>query len=284
MRVFVMGGTGVIGRRLVPLLVSAGYDVTVSSRSGESFAELSTLGVKGVVMDALEADSVSAALLAASPEVVIHQATDLSKRDSQANARLRRDGTRHLVDAAKKVGARKIVAQSISWAYEPGSTPAEEATPLDDDAEPSRAVSVRGVRALESAVSEIAEHVVLRYGTLYGPGTWFAPGGPIAGALAQGMLPANDAVSSFLHVEDAAAAAVQALEWDSGTYNIVDDVPAPASAWVPVAAKALGAPVPSPTDGGGGTWERGARNAKARSAGWVPVYPSWSSGFRTAMA
>ncbi|MZD07676.1 NAD-dependent epimerase/dehydratase family protein [Streptomyces sp. SID5785] len=284
MRVFVMGGTGVIGRRLLPRLVDAGHEVTVSSRSRACFTELGAMGVQGVVMDALDADSVSAALQDASPEVVMHQATDLSKRDAQANARLRREGTRHLVDAAKTAGVRRIVAQSIAWAYEPGPTPADETTPLDDDLDPGRAVSVGGVRALESAVSEIAEHVVLRYGTLYGPGTWFAPDGPVADALAHGMLPADEAVSSFLQVEDAAAAAVQALEWAPGTYNIVDDEPAPASAWVPVLAGMWGAPVPSPGREGGGTWERGARNAKARAAGWVPLCPTWRSGFRTAMA
>ncbi|MET9042836.1 hypothetical protein ABZX34_08100 [Streptomyces sp. NPDC004362] len=133
-------------------------------------------------------------------------------------------------------------------------------------------------------MAEMQEHVVLRYGTLYGPGTWYAPDGLISAALARGAVPADDAVTSFLHVADAAMAAVSALTWPSGTFNIVDDEPAPAHEWVPVLADVLGAPVPPRAEGGGAPWERGADNARATSLGWRPIHPSWRSGFRTALA
>jgi nucleoside-diphosphate-sugar epimerase len=174
-----------------------------------------------------------------------------------------------------------MIAQSISWAYEPGYEPADEDTPLDTAVEGPRSIPVSGVLALEAAVAEIPQHVVLRYGALYGPGTWYEPDGPIAQALTRGLLPANDAVTSFLHVEDAALAALLALQWPSGTYNIVDDDPAPAHAWVPALADVLGVPAPHRTAGGGGTFERGASNARARSQGWMPIHPSWRLGFRS---
>ncbi|MEU6491001.1 NAD(P)-dependent oxidoreductase [Streptomyces sp. NPDC046984] len=283
MRVFVAGGTGVIGRQLIPLLVKDGHDVVVATRSEGNVPALRAAGVEGVVMDALDAASVTAAVLGAAPDIVVHQLTSLATHDSVANARIRQEGTRHLVDAAEKAGVRRMVAQSISWAYRPGTGPADEETPLDTEADGPRAVPVGGVRALESAVAEMEEHVVLRYGTLYGPGTWYAPDGLITAALARGAVPADDAVSSFLHVADAAMAALSALTWPSGTFNIVDDEPAPAHEWVPVLADALGAPVPPRTEGGGAPWERGAGNARATSLGWRPIHPSWRSGFRTAL-
>jgi nucleoside-diphosphate-sugar epimerase len=279
-RIFVAGGTGAIGRQLVPLLVKHGHDVVVATRDEDKVPTLRTAGVEGVVMDALDAESVTRAVLGAAPDVVVHQLTSLTVHDSALNARIRREGTRHLVDTAKKAGVRRMIAQSISWAYQPGTDPADEDTPLDTGAEGPRSVPMGGVLALEAALAEIPEHVVLRYGALYGPGTWYVPGGPIAQALTSGLLPADDAVTSFLHVEDAALAALLALQWPSGTYNIVDDDPAPAHAWVPVLADVLGVPTPPRTAGGGGTFERGASNARARSQGWMPLHPSWRLGFR----
>jgi nucleoside-diphosphate-sugar epimerase len=235
--------------------------------------------------DALDAAGLRDAVHAAAPDVVIHQLTDLSGADGAANGRIRREGTRNLVDAALAAGVGRIVAQSISWAYAPGDGPADEATPLDGTAAQPRARTVAAVRALEETAAEVETAVLLRYGLLYGPGTWYAPGGAVAAALAGdrsapflGSTVANDAVSSFVHVADAASAALAALGWPGGPVNIVDDDPAPAHEWLPALAKALGAPAPDRIPGRQ-EWERGARNTLARSRGWRPEWPTWRSGF-----
>jgi nucleoside-diphosphate-sugar epimerase len=142
-------------------------------------------------------------------------------------------------------------------------------------------VPVGGVIALESIVAEMPEYVLLRYGALYGPGTAYAAGGLLAEALTRGYVPANDGVTSFLHVEDAALAALGGLSWPSGTYNIVDDDPAPAHQWVPLLAEILRAAAPERSEGRA-PWERGATNTRARDLGWLPIYASWRFGFRTA--
>jgi nucleoside-diphosphate-sugar epimerase len=195
---------------------------------------------------------------------------------------MRRTGTRNLVDAALAAGVRRIVAQSIAWAYEGGPDPADESTPLDRTAPAPRKTTIDGVAALENAVSELPEWVVLRYGLLYGPGTWYAPGARMAANALAGTLAADDDVSSFVHPDDAATAAVQALAWPSGaTVNVVDDEPAPAREWVPVFCEAVGAPPPaagSPVPRA--PWARGADNHYARKhLGWVPGHRSWRTGF-----
>jgi nucleoside-diphosphate-sugar epimerase len=290
MRIFVAGASGAVGRLMVPLLISAGHHVTGTARTAEGLARLQSHGATAVSVDVFDADSLGQAVAAASPDAVIHQLTALASGTSADNARMRREGTRNLVDAAIKAGVARIVAQSVSWAYEPGDTPADESVSLDLTAPPPRANLIGGITALEGTAAELAEHVVLRYGTLYGPGTWYAPGGLAAvrlrgespaAALAGvpfGPLEADDAVSSFVHVQDAAQAALAALQWPSGAVNIVDDEPAPAREWLPVLAGALQAPSPPAVAGRAG-WQRGASNALARSMGWKPLYPSWRTGF-----
>ncbi|MFJ3769147.1 NAD-dependent epimerase/dehydratase family protein [Streptomyces sp. NPDC090082] len=273
MRVLVAGATGAVGRQLAPRLEAAGHEVVGVSRRGPR------------PVDVLDAEAVRRAVARIAPDVVVHQLTDLAGADGAANNRVRVDGTRHLVDAARAVGVRRIVAQSISWAYAPGDAPADESVPLDPAGEPPRAGIVAGVRALESAVAELPEAVVLRYGILYGPGTWYAPGGAVAAALAGdpaarflGSLAADDSVSSFVHVADAAEAAVRALDWPPGAYNVVDDEPAPGHLWLPVLASALRVPAPERTEGRA-PWARGALNTRARALGWAPARPSWRTGF-----
>jgi nucleoside-diphosphate-sugar epimerase len=278
MRIFVAGATGAIGRILVPLLVEAGHDVVAGTRTASGVERLRELGATGRQVDVFDREALAEAVVSAAPDVVVHQLTALSGGSSADNARIRKEGTRNLVDAARKAGVTRIVAQGISWAYEPGTTPADESTPLDTGAPEPRATTIGGITALEDAVAEIPEHVVLRYGTFYGPNTWYAPGDFIARKLRAGELPAGDGVSSFVHVEDAARAAVLALGWPSGAVNVVDDEPAPAREWAPVLARAIGEPVPQPAEGGAG-WERGAANAKARSLGWEPKHPTWRTGF-----
>ncbi|GAA5196393.1 NAD(P)-dependent oxidoreductase [Rugosimonospora acidiphila] len=270
MRILLAGSTGVIGRRLEPLLTARGHEVTGVARNGP------------VAVDMLDRDAVAAAVRDARPDLVMHQLTSLGTGDFAANSRLRRVGTRNLVDAALSVGVRRIVAQSIAWAYEPGDDPARENTPFDpSDADPRRS-SVAGVAALEAAVAEAPEWVVLRYGTLYGPGTWYARDGLMAQQAAAGKLPATADVSSLLHIDDAAAAAVSALEWPTGAVNVCDDEPAPAAQWVPAFCAAVGATTPAVTEGRQQVWARGADNHYARKhLRWVPRYPSWRSGFAT---
>ncbi|MFB9467452.1 NAD-dependent epimerase/dehydratase family protein [Streptomyces cinereospinus] len=285
MRVFVAGATGAVGSLLVPMLVEAGHEVTGTSRSLAGIERIRSLGATGFQADALDAERLRHAVCAAAPEVVIHQLTDLSSADGAANGRMRREGTRNLVEAAKAAGVGRIVAQSISWAYAPGEGPAEEVVPLDSTAAQPRAQMVAAVRALEETAAELETAVLLRYGLLYGPGTWYAPGGAFAAALASdpsarflGSTVVNDAVSSFVHVADAAGAVLAALDWPGGPANIVDDEPAPAHEWLPALAKALGAPAPDPV-AGRQEWERGALNVLARSRGWQPQWPTWRTGF-----
>ncbi|SEK76272.1 NAD-dependent epimerase/dehydratase family protein [Streptacidiphilus jiangxiensis] len=287
MKIFLAGAGGALGRRLVPRLVAAGHEVVGTSRSAHGAERVRALGATPVVVDALDAAGLREAVASAAPEAVLHQLTDLSAADSAANSRLRREGTRNLVDAARAAGVSRIVAQSISWAYVGGDAPATEAEPLDLDAPAPRGATVAAVAELERICAELPDAVVLRNGLLYGPGTWYAPGGPVAAALrgeAAGPYLASvtphPGVSSFVHVDDAAAAVVAALAWPAGPVNVVDDEPAPASVWLPALAAALDAPVPTATPAAqAATWERGASNSLARSLGWIPERPTWRIGF-----
>ncbi|OGA66413.1 MAG: dTDP-glucose 4,6-dehydratase [Betaproteobacteria bacterium RIFCSPLOWO2_12_FULL_68_20] len=280
MRVFLAGATGAIGRQLVPLLRRAGHEVIGATRTAPGESALAAAGARPVRLDVLDREATIAALCEARPEAVIHQLTDLSAFDYEANARLRVVGTRNLVDAALAAGVRRMAAQSLAFAYAPGAGPAREDDPLDLGAEPPRRRTVEAVAALETAVAEMPEGVVLRYGLLYGPGTWYAPEGAHAEAVRSGKRAATPAVASFLHIEDAARAALAALDWPAGVVNIVDNEPARGTDWVPFLAALLGAP--DPPAGRGEPWERGASNARARTAlGWTPRWPSWRDGFRS---
>ncbi|WP_371404835.1 NAD(P)-dependent oxidoreductase [Kribbella sp. NBC_00662] len=292
MRIFIAGATGVIGRRLVPLLVADGHEVTALSRRSQ------VPGVTTVQGDVYDAAALREVVAAARPDVVMHQVTDLTSRDFAANARIRREGTRNLVDAALAAGVRRVISQSVAWAYEPGDVPADESTPLDlHAAEESRRGMVDAVATLEAITAEAPEWVVLRYGMLYGPDTWYTKGGLMADLAAAGRLPANADITSFLHIDDTAPAARAALTWPSGPVNIVDNDPAPASSWLPVFTQAIGAPTtpdartltPGEAAAAAGAtetagarrapWARGATNALARSLGWSPARPSWRTGF-----
>ncbi len=212
----------------------------------------------------------------------MHQLTALGSRDFAANSRIRREGTRNLVDAALAAGVRRVVSQSIAWAYEPGSTPAVESTPLDLHApDATRRATVEAVATLEAITAEAPEWVVLRYGMLYGPDTWYAKGALMADLATTGDLPAGPDITSFLHVDDAATAAAAALTWPTGPVNIVDNAPAPASTWSPAFAQSVGISpdVPTETSAARTSWARGASNAYARSLGWTPAHPTWRTGF-----
>ena len=214
MNIFLAGATGVIGRRLVPLLRDAGHTVTGTSRSQEKASAIEVLGARGVVVDVYDARALIDAMSAAHPDVVIHQMTDLPRSldggrpaEFEANARLRIEGTRNLMAAASVIGVSRVVAQSIAFAYAPGPGPRVETNPLD--VEGSRAATVGAVVSLEDQVLNAPgiDGVVLRYSRLYGRGTWYAaPGGP-----------------GSLHVDAAAHAALLAVAKGRGIYNIAED-------------------------------------------------------------
>lgn len=217
MKVFFAGASGAIGRRLLPMLLERDYQVLAVSRSTQRAAALEAAGARAMVLDVYDAAALHAALLEFQPRWVIHQLTDLPAGLAPAlmpaaqprNARLRREGTANLVAAARAAGVERLVAQSIAWAYAPGELPLHEEQPLDLGAEGPRAVSVGGVAALEDAVlgARPMEGIVLRYGRLYGPGTGAESADP----------------RLAVHVDDAARAALLALEWGAhGVYNVAE--------------------------------------------------------------
>jgi nucleoside-diphosphate-sugar epimerase len=230
--IFVAGAAGAIGRQLLPMLIGAGYEVFGTTRNPGKTAQMEAMGVRPVLVDVFHRDSLIAAVGEAKPDVIIHQLTDLSAPDFAANDRLRIDGTRNLVDAAKAAGVRRMIAQSLAIVYSHEVEPATEQDPLADDS-PTLRDTVKGVRSLEAAVEELPEGIILRYGLLYGPGTWYSRIGPFAGAVRHGEQPASNGVSSFIHVEDAARAAMLAIDWPAGVVNIVDDEPAAGTEWLP---------------------------------------------------
>nr|WP_042191536.1 NAD-dependent epimerase/dehydratase family protein [Kibdelosporangium sp. MJ126-NF4]CEL20138.1 NAD-dependent epimerase/dehydratase [Kibdelosporangium sp. MJ126-NF4]CTQ97363.1 NAD-dependent epimerase/dehydratase [Kibdelosporangium sp. MJ126-NF4] len=280
MRIFLAGASGVVGRRVTSLLTSQGHRVIGATRRASDL--LASLGAEVSVVDVYDRDALADAVRAARPDVVMHQLTDLSDGSRAANARVREEGTRNLVDAAIGAGVRRIIAQSISWTYEPGIEPATEDVPLDLAAASDRLDTVRAVDTLEKTVQRIPEWVVLRYGLFYGPDTWYTRDALMAEVAAKGELPAYADVTSFVHVDDAAAAAVSALEWPTGFVNVCDDEPAAGYDWTPVFCQAVGAPEPSRSDAPRADWARGADNQYARQKlGWTPQWPSWRAGFAT---
>jgi 2-alkyl-3-oxoalkanoate reductase len=304
MRVFVAGATGVIGQFLVPGLITAGHEVTGSTRSSAKAATLKTQGATPVIVDGLDREAVLRAVTAAQPEVIIHQMTALTSMRSLRNLdktfavtnELRSTGTDHLLEAAQQVGARRFIAQSfIGWNNaRSGSQVKTEEDPLDPRPLAGTAKSLAAIRHLEEAVPETApEGLVLRYGILYGHGA----SDLMLEAVRKRQMPVvggGTGIWSFTEVTDAAAATVAAVtRGGPGIYNVVDDDPAPASQWLPYLASSLDAkpPMRAPAWAGrllGGelvaswmTQGRGASNAKAkRELGWTPAYPSWRDGFR----
>jgi nucleoside-diphosphate-sugar epimerase len=219
MNIFLAGASGVIGRRLVPLLRDAGHVVTGTTRSPEKAAAIETLGAKGVVVDVYDARALLKAMYASHPDVVIHQLTDLPDTiDPKTypaaiarNSRVRTEGTHNLMSAAHVAGVRRVIAQSVAFAYASGGEPHDETAPLDRaSAEPTRQSLVEGVLALENSVANAPgiDALVLRYGYFYGPGTWH-------------MGPAR---KPPIHVDAAAHVTLLAVtRGGSGIYNVAED-------------------------------------------------------------
>jgi nucleoside-diphosphate-sugar epimerase len=304
-RVFVAGASGVIGRRLVPLLLADGHEVTAMTRTPGKMSELSTMGAKPVLADGFDGAAVASAVGDARPDAVINQLTSIPsrinprkmERDFALNDRLRVEGTRHLVTAAQQAGAERILSQSVAFSYAPGprGTVHSEQDPLFLDAPAPFRRSARALDELERTVLH-AGGLVLRYGYFYGPGSAVSRVGSVGQDIIRRRLPivgAGGGVWSFIHVDDVARATVMALDrGGSGAYNIVDDDPALVSDWLPLLAEALGAPRPRRVPaavarlvaGSYGvatmTQAQGASNELARrELGWTPEYPSWREGF-----
>jgi nucleoside-diphosphate-sugar epimerase len=307
MKVFVAGATGAIGKRLVPLLLADGHEVVGSTRSAERANALRASGAEVVVMDGLDADAVMRAVGAAQPEVIVHELTALSsfkhlKRFDDEFAvtnRLRTEGLDHLLAAARANGVRRVIAQSFTgWPNLRAGGPVKtEEDPLDPSPPAAMTKTLGAIRYLEDRLAAgDFEGLALRYGSLYGPGTSIGEGGDYPALIRKRQLPIigdGGGVWSFVHVDDAAAATVAAVERGApGIYNIVDDEPAPVAEWLPCLARALNAKPPRHLPvwlgrllvGEAGvsmmTQIRGASNAKAkRELRWRPCYASWRVGF-----
>jgi nucleoside-diphosphate-sugar epimerase len=308
MKVFIAGGTGAVGRRLVPLLVSAGHDVYATTRSARKVDEIRRLGAEPVVLDILDREAVEAAIFAARPEVVVHEATALSdigdfRKIAQEFAptdRLRTEGTDNLLAAAAAAGVRRVVAQSFTgWPYARVGGPIKtEDDPLDPNPPEAARGMLAAIRHVEDSVTGTPgiEGVALRYGGFYGPGTSITEGGAHLEAIRKRKFPIvgdGAGIWSFVHIDDAAAATKAAIESDvTGIFNIVDDEPAPVSEWLPYLAAVTGAKPPRHVPAWIGkiaagelglsmmTEARGASNEKAkRELGWELRYPSWRLGF-----
>jgi len=315
MKVFVAGAGGVLGRALVPQLVACGHEVAGTTRSAAKLDLVRGLGARPVVMDALDPEAVAAAVAEAEPEVIVHELTALSGPMSMRDMRhperspmalmtnrLRTEATDHLLAAGRAVGARRFIAQSFvafRWARAGGPV-LSEAEPIDPDPPAALRTPLVGILHVERVVPAIdwGEGLVLRYGGFYGPGTAVSreDDAPMAAAIRKRRFPVigdGSAVWSHVHIDDAAAATVLAVDHGaSGVYNIVDDEPAAVSEWLPVLAGDLHAKPPrriprwlarvaaGETATLMMTEARGSSNAKARrELGWQPRYGSWRQGF-----
>ena len=299
MKVFVAGATGAIGRPTVRRLVAAGHEVTGMTRSEERAEGVREAGAEAVICDAFDAERLREVVADAAPEVVVHLLTALPQRYDRKSDwveptnRIRVEGTRNLIAAAGAAGARRMVAESIAFVYrQEGAWVKGEDEAIEDRVGPGAAVA-----DLERQVREAdLEGLVLRYGWVYGPGTYFGRGGQEAEEVERRRFPVvgkGTGTFSFVATEDAAAATLAAVERGApGTYNVVDDEPAPLREWLPVYARALGAKPPwrvpywlarlaaGEQTARGAVEMRGATNAKARQGlEWRPRHASWRQGF-----
>jgi 2-alkyl-3-oxoalkanoate reductase len=305
MRVFVVGAGGAIGARLVPQLVARGHEVVATSRSEEKAGRLRALGAEHVALDLLDRVAVLQAVGAARPDAVVHEATALAgmgdvrhfDRTFAATNRLRTEGTDNLLAAVRAVGGAHVVAQSYAgWPYARDGRPVKtEEDPLDPEPVPAMRETLAAIRHLEDAVLA-AGGTVLRYGGLYG-----SPDDLQLEPVRKRRFPIvgdGAGVWSFVHLDDAAAATVLAVERGTpGLFNVVDDEPAPVAEWLPALAESIGAPTPRRVPrwlgrlaaGEAGvalmTEVRGASNAKAkRELGWRLRHPTWREGFPASYA
>ncbi len=309
MRVYLAGGSGAIGRRLIPQLISAGHDVVATTSSHKGIEDLEMLGAHPLVVDGLDQEAVIKAVRLVEPEVVVNEMTALAgatnlRNFDRAFARtneLRTKGNTYLLRAAEIARVRRVIAQGYTGWTNPrdgGSVKTEEDV-LDPSPPKTMRRSLEAIQYLERRITEAPlEGLVLRYGSLYGPGTAFST--DYVEQVRRRRLPllgGGSGVWSFVHIDDAAAATVLALERGApGLYNVVDDDPAPVADWLPYLADVLGAKQPRRLPGWLGrlaageaiasmsTRITGSSNAKAkRELRWQPLYASWREGFREAL-
>lgn len=305
MKILVAGATGVMGRALVPMLVERGHEVTGMTRTEAKQGLVRELGAKPVVADALDPEAVAAAVAEAEPEVIIHQLTALNtefdvrklKEILEPTNRLRTEGTDHLLAAGRAVGVKRFIAQSfVPYIYaRTGNGLKAENDAVDPDPPAAVKDAFEAIRYVEKTVTSAAgiEGFALRYGGFYGDGTSMAvnPDGEQMAPIRKRKFPivgGGGAVWSFVHIDDAAAATAQAVErGEPGTYNVVDDAPAPVRKWLPAVAEAIGTKPPRRVPRWLGrlfagdlgvvmmTELRGASNEKAkRELDWAPAHPS----------
>lgn len=307
MRVFVAGATGAIGKALLPQLIAAGHQVTGLTRSEVKAPSIRATGAEAVVGDVFDAARMTELVGEARPDAVIHVLTALPQEFDLAQLRraypdnnlVRREGTKNLVAAARAAGVRRFLVESMASWYEPkGRGLKTETDPLYTYADEPVGTAVRAVEFMEKAVLESGmEGVVLRYGALYGPGTWFGRGGGAWQQVRERRFPLvgdGAGVTSWIHVNDAALATRLALQsCQTGVYNVADDDPAPMRVWLPFLAEALGSAKPPRrvpawvarfiAGRGMVQWMLtmpGVSNRKLRDElGWIPVYDSWRKGF-----
>ena len=305
MHVYLAGGTGVVGRRLIPQLVERGHRVTATTRNASKTALLERLGAEAVVVDGLDSAAVGESMAKAEPDAVVHQMTGLAgpadvkhfDRYFAVTNRLRTEGLDHLIAAAQAGGVPHIVAQSYTgWPnIRSGHWVKDEEDPLDPEPPAAQRESLAAIRYLEEAVRK-ADGAVLRYGGFYGDASDAVP--PLVRKRKFPLVGDGAGYMSWVHLDDAAGATVLALEQQArGAFNIVDDEPAPASEWLPYLADCLGAKPPMRVP----VWlarmvagevavsmltrTRGSSNARAkRELGWELRWPSWRQGFRDGLA
>jgi len=303
MRVFVTGATGALGQHLVPALIAAGHEVTATTRTPGKAGQLREAGAEPVVVDGLDRETLTAAVQAASPEVIVHEMTALADMRSLRNVdkvfaatnELRTRGTDNLLAAAARAGTRRVIAQSnTNMTARSGAPVQTEEDPLDSRPVPSAAGTVAAVKHVEEAVPRaVPEGIVLRYGNFYGPGA----SDFLVEMVRKRQFPViggGAGIWSFIEIADAAAATVAAVGSGApGVYNIVDSDPAPVAEWLPYLAKVAGAKPPLRLPVWLGrllagdfvvsqmTEARGSSNEKAKKElGWEPRYASWREGFR----
>jgi nucleoside-diphosphate-sugar epimerase len=306
MRIFVAGGSGVIGTRMIPVLVDRGHEVTASTTSPAKAPLLEGLGATAVVVDGLDAAAVGEAVAACEPDAIVHQMTALSSAPNPKHFdrwfaltnRLRTEGTDHLLTAAQACGVTHFVAQSYTgWPnVRSGGWIKTEQDPLDPEPPKAQRESLAAIRYLEEEVVNV-DGTVLRYGGLYGPGA----SDPLVAMVRKRQFPVvggGGGYTSWVHIDDAATATVLALEKQArGVFNVVDDHPAPVAEWLPHLARCLGAKQPLRVPAWVGrvaagevglsmmTQARGSSNARARrELGWELRWPTWQQGFRDGLA